>query len=255
MSKEQRMAELLSTFEHRMLTWQVGSHMYGMATPLSDMDYTHLVLDVPDLYQPFRVYPEVLHDEGRGSSVERKFYSLRKFAKMLVKGNPNTVELCWYESIEVGNASPEQEALRMFLEDVKPYVLTQTSLRQYLGHIIGVITEINKYNNPVVGTSKPSKPTSKRIAHALRIGYTAMGILDTGDMYRLVDNPEHLDRVMKYKQNYWGCDDFGFTAIKHMSHELGVKFDRVKDRFPEDSDRLKYEINLSLTRILKKYFN
>lgn len=244
----------LLALANRCLSWRVGSQMYGLATETSDVDMMHLYWAPEDSVRPFPGHPDVLHDEGNGAPMEHKLYSLHKFSEMLTKGNPNSVELCWYppdshDHFGPGEAIPH--ALYSFLYDVRPHVLTQRCLKQYLGHMTGILQELTRSEN---APDRYPAPTPKRISHALRLGYTVQGIMETGTMYKLADHPEHLERVRKFKFNHWQDESFGFVAVRHMYNELDTMFKDVKDRFPADSEDIKVFANARILEMTENYF-
>src|SRR6476469_642620 len=93
--------QLLKTIESNSVRWEMGSNAYGMATHESDVDYVTLFHDMGDSVKVFRSLPQVLEfkipGEGDNPDTEHKVYSLTKFIDMLSRGNPNAIEMSWYE--------------------------------------------------------------------------------------------------------------------------------------------------------------
>ena len=127
--------------------WLVGSRMYGMHTEGSDYDYTAVEWD-------FRryVHPLLPRDYSRVSSSENcTTHSLPKLAGLLVKGNFNAVDLIFHEPEEV-----DGDMIPGFIEAVKPYVITSSVAKAYLGYV-------NKQNSLVKATGRGKQPTRQRV--------------------------------------------------------------------------------------------
>lgn len=226
--------------KNKHVTWVVGSTQYGLNTESSDTDLTHLYWDADDYLRVFSELPEVHHEEGNNAPVEQKIYSLPKFADMLTKGNPNTVELCFYEPRIDTLATYTQATIYNFLVSLRPYVLTQKSLRQYLGHVQSVIHELDRFSRE---PEEYNEPSVKRISHALRIGVTVREIMATEDMFKLIESTDgSREYILDCKMGKVPKDKMHQDMRELYSH-VSELFDSVKGSFPEDATLLRETIN------------
>ncbi|GGB69321.1 DNA polymerase beta superfamily protein [Deinococcus soli (ex Cha et al. 2016)] len=151
----------------RSVVYLTGSHMYGLNTPDSDHDYTVIFHDPVDDRCVFRQYPDVLHSAGN----DHKMYSLRKFAELLPKGNPNAVELAArhrdvQQSFTLSSLPSTFLLIDAFMTTVQPYLVTQNLLSAYMGHVTQVQSEMTKKG-----------VTPKRLSHALRLAACAQELM------------------------------------------------------------------------------
>ena len=171
--------------------WVVGSHMYGMNTPDSDLDFT-------GVYHDFLEYRSPFFDRDATVTSNNNDYSLHtaaKFAKMLVKGNFNAIDLVFHEPVV------SQPFVKGMLDAVRPYVLTRNLARAYMGYVMS-------QKDRLVG-HKPRSPERtamvekigydpKYAAHLLRGMYTLYTILQTGEYFYLTPELKaHLTQVKK----------------------------------------------------------
>jgi hypothetical protein len=163
--------ELAGDFLPSSLIYLTGSHMFGLETPASDQDYTIIYYNPEDDRRVFRHFPATQHS----AKEDQKMYSLRKFAEMIAKGNPNISEMVNLEPLSYASGWPYQtgavyhrDAIRGFMKVIAPYVVTQNLASAYMGHMHGMIVEITRGN-----------PTPKRLSHALRVAYCLEHLLDT----------------------------------------------------------------------------
>ena len=154
--------------------WVVGSHMYGMNTPDSDLDFTGVYHDVLEYRSPFFDRDATITSSNNNYSL----HTASKIAKMLVKGNFNAVDLVFHEPVVV------QPFVKGMLDVARPYVLTQNVASAYMGYI-------SSQKDRLVG-HKPQSPARKAqveklgydpkyAAHLLRGMKTLYHLLETGE--------------------------------------------------------------------------
>lgn len=147
-----------------------GSHLYGLATPESDLDLAYVFV------QPTRtllgLYPpgeRALTHEGRIAGPRRVEYvahEVGKFCRLLLQGNPTMVERLWAPPLA---AAPEWLALR----EHRRLFLSQAVVRQYLGYLTGQMRRVGR-NQPVHTTG--GKINGKYAAHLLRIAWDLQAV-------------------------------------------------------------------------------
>lgn len=95
-----------------------GSHLYNLATPASDLDYTAVVwppkqhiigLGTWDKWEPKK---DGLPPSELGCDLDIKVSSVRRFVQLLMKANPSLMELLWAPDEVFYRTTPDWEELR-----------------------------------------------------------------------------------------------------------------------------------------------
>ncbi len=90
-----------------LLKLRSGSHLYGLNTPQSDIDYLGVVLESFEYKVGFNTFFELdvsYHDKqenGKNTkdAIDEKYYSLTKFVDLLFKNNPTILELIFAKDV------------------------------------------------------------------------------------------------------------------------------------------------------------
>ncbi|WP_298751926.1 nucleotidyltransferase domain-containing protein [uncultured Arcobacter sp.] len=85
---------------NKILEYMVGSHLYGLATPESDLDFAGVFIPDKEFIYGFQNIEEVdlsiesKSPDGRNdaNAVDRKMYTAQKFLKLAMECNPNIIE-------------------------------------------------------------------------------------------------------------------------------------------------------------------
>lgn len=202
---------------------QVGSHSYGVATPMSDQDYVGVVLPPPKEFCPhlFKTYvPDFtppLHyfaqwHTPEGSEIDVTLYSVAKFFRLCAQCNPNIVDILFSEDVPLETeplflcGGREIEANRsMFLhrglyERFIGYAYSQASQifrRNYTGKRV---RDIEKYGYDV-----------KAAYHCVRLLLEGEALLRTGTM----DLKANAATLMKIRTGEWSFDTWD-SYVKQM---------------------------------------
>ena len=170
--------------------WVTGSHMYGMNTADSDVDFTAVFHNPKEFRNPL-VERDVTHTNPTNDLVA---HSATKFARLVVKGNFNTLDLLFHRA--------EQESAFVYglCHIMRPHAITQNSARAYMGYVMSQRGSGLLHPRPQSPTRKLQVETlgydPKFAAHLLRGMYSLMHILDTGEYYTLSkDDREFLVEV------------------------------------------------------------
>ena len=185
----------------------VGSHLYQMAGPDSDLDvrgmYRATERDLFSLGGP----QEVVNGDG-----DTQIFELGKFISLLVKSNPTVLELLWLPSYlalsHVGGTLVENRDLFM----------TQKIRTVYLGFAKGQAKEFEK------------KRTAKSARHAIRVIQQGVDALRTGVLNPIPTNPSALISIGEYAER--NPDDF-------LNHILPVNvgmLESVESHLPDGPD-------------------
>lgn len=101
--------------ESRIFASRTGSHAYGMATPLSDLDIRGVFAAPPmSVMTPFFRMDEVEGPPG----TDEKYFELTKYINLVTSQNPNIVELLWVDDEDVLHTTPAWEMLKKVRGDL-----------------------------------------------------------------------------------------------------------------------------------------
>jgi predicted nucleotidyltransferase len=126
-----------------------GSHAYGMATPESDVDLRGVcVLDKKRLYGIQR-FDQYAPEAEKGNDI--CIYGLPKFISLLVKCNPNVIELLAIDEEDILCMHPLMEQLRANLD----LFVTKKAKHTFAGYAFSQLNSIKKHRgyllNPLPG--------------------------------------------------------------------------------------------------------
>lgn len=173
--------------------WLVGSHLYGLNTPDSDVDFGGVYFRKSLVVDPF--YEEV--ETRTAENNDYYVHSLSKFARLLVKGNPNLVDLVFTPPIRVG------DTVARFIEAVKPYVIHEGLIRAYLGYAQ------NEYNRGFLHAKRQNPQRRalieelgydpKYVSHLFRLMVAVTYTLEWKDYYNLRADEEVRQYLLNVK--------------------------------------------------------
>jgi len=153
--------------------------MYGMDTADSDVDFTAVFYDPKEFRNPL-AERDVTHTNATNDLVA---HSASKFARLVVKGNFNTLDLLFHRA--------EQESAFVYglCHIMRPHAITQNAARAYMGYVMSQRGSGLLHPRPQSPTRKAQVEAlgydPKFAAHLLRGMYSLMHILETGEYYRL----------------------------------------------------------------------
>ena len=188
-----------------------GSHSYGVANEDSDFDlkfiYVQPTHDFLGLTPPSRD----THDgkiELDGVECDFVAYEVRKFAGLLLKGNPNIIEFLYFPAdlFEAGFPGGEWDRLvthrRMFL--------TQEAVKQYTGYAAGQMKRLqNKLAGKDKGTSLHTTGgayNTKWAYHMVRLMWE-VGLIADGDEPQVRWTGPMRDTLLEIRAGEWTPED------------------------------------------------
>lgn len=226
---------------------QTGSHLYGLSTPKSDLDYRGCFVPTDLSY---------LFNFKQKENIETKepdmtLFDLRKFVSLALKGNTVALE-CLFASQEfVVDETIIGELLREMRKDflskriyrvLKGYA--QAEYRKTLGETTGDLGARRKEEVASLGYSP------KNASHCLRLLFTGFKLFQTGE-YLTTFDPQDRALLMKFKLGELDREEFK-SCYEVFEHCLDKEF---KENFYEIPDEPKEEeIYKALTDALKLYF-
>ena len=120
-----------------------GSHAYGLNIPTSDIDYGGIYLNTPESILGFdNDFPEEVKDE-RGDTA---YFSLKKFMRLLLSGNPTILEALFIPERCVLLCKPEMKALI----DNRDSFLSQDCFNAFLCYSVSQIKKARGLNKKCV---------------------------------------------------------------------------------------------------------
>jgi len=201
-----------------------GSRSHNTALETSDEDflavYQSPTRSILSLYPP----PETM-DNPDGQKPDYQAYELKKFCGLLLKGNPNIVEMLFTEKFTY--ESPEWQELKGHRKDF----LTQTCVRQYLGYAEGQLKKLFAHGGEGGLHTKGGKYSEKWAYHLVRLLWDARRIAK-GEEPIVWKEGEERDRLMDIR--------FGHTSpnvVEQMARALLAEIEALKPwKLPEEGD-------------------
>lgn len=176
---------------HATQMWLTGSHMFGLNTKESDTDYTGVYFDRAEFINPFSTRDETIV-EG-----ETSIHSLPKFSHLLLKGNPNTLDLVFMPPV-----SPVYP-IAGFIKHVKPHVIHADVLKAYAGYLTNQIDrgfKSSRRNNEERRMQvEEIGYDAKYLSHAYRLAVCLNKINETGTYFDINTDEEILKTARNIK--------------------------------------------------------
>lgn len=200
-------------------TWLTGSRMYGIHLPDSDFDYTGIEWDFRKYMNPLldREYTNV--SEENNISV----HSLPKVAKLLTKGNFTILDLLYHTPLEHSGV-----IILSFIEAVKPYAVTNSTVRAYLGYInkqtsLAKATGRGKQAQRPLVQDGDSSYEPKFVGHLVRGLLSIAGILNTGEHHHLTN--DEVDQILSIRR--------GEVSYEEVQATIDVLLEQVNSYDPD----------------------
>lgn len=163
-----------------------GSKLYGTDTPDSDRDEIGVCIVPPKVllgFQNFEQYTYTSSDDTQRNTADDydlTIYSAKKFAKLVMEGNPSLLNLLWVPEDKRLCWTPWADSLMQ----IEAYVHSRVAIGKFLGYMTAQIKRMK-------GESKkhtPNRPElverygydTKFAAHAIRLGYQGLEFSVTG---------------------------------------------------------------------------
>lgn len=139
------------TFNKRIITeFVTGSHLYGMATPNSDLDLRGVCLeDEVDIYGlgSFEQFEDPVGD--------RVIYGLRNFFKLARDSNPNIIEFFFVKENRIENA--RMQRLWTYIQSQKYFFISRRVTKTFAGYVTSQRKRMDTHYRWMMG-NPPVKP-------------------------------------------------------------------------------------------------
>jgi predicted nucleotidyltransferase len=221
----------------------VGSGVHGIAIAGTD-DHDEMGVYIEPATHVLGLLPAVNHyvyrtqPEGARSGpgdLDLVMYSLRKFLRLAVKGNPTVLLPLYAPPDAVLMTTPLGEELRT----LGPAVLSQRAVHRFLGYM-------NAQRDRMLGTGRrgaPNRPELvarygydvKYASHALRLAYQGLEIVRDARLTLPMPERER-ERVLRVKRGAVGRIEDVLAEISTVQAEVEERLDRGLTPLPADPD-------------------
>jgi len=151
-----------------------GSHLYGMATPLSDLDTYEIYDFCNQNYRPKKQAKQNIHENEDNVSI-----SLQKYREYCLKGVPQTVEVAFADQSKWIQYDVEWHNIR-------------NELQKLITHKKCLPDVLETYRRTALSFMRGGD--FKRFRHALRLCINARELKETGKMNPTL-NQDDIDRI------------------------------------------------------------
>lgn len=213
----------------------VGSQSYGLNLGSSDRDEKGVCVEDYEVFCSLTNHFEDIEyrDAAQRASdhaaksepgdLDLTIYSLRKFLKLALGGNPNITELLFID----GSCVVERTSLGAELQGLYPYIVSKRCASAYLGYM-------EKQRNDMLVKGRRDLIEkfgydTKAASHLIRLGFQGCEILDTGKI-SLPLGPTAREICLNIKQGKWALDDVRSLAV---GLEYRIKELRLKDHIQD----------------------
>lgn len=180
----------------------VGSQLYGLATPESDRDY--LGFGIPSPSEIVGLSQPLEQTEEKTSEYEDKVYSLQKYFRLCLKGNPQVIEAAF--------AGPKYCHVltvtgNVVLAFVRENFLTKHLYKSYTGYMKAQREQITKPRPDSKRAESIAKygMDCKAASHALRLAYQCRDLFKNGMLNPTLSGVQQ-SNCLNVKNGLWSLD-------------------------------------------------
>lgn len=180
----------------------VGSQSYGLATKDSDTDYKSIYIQSNDDILSGKYIPQI------DVTKDDVAYELRRFLELLVKSNPNVLELLYIDEEFILHSSPEYKYLR----SIRNTFLSKEAYHTFSGY---AMTQLGKAK----GLNKKFNWESNRVVRK-----------DIADFTTVIDRSNGLQDNLKswLKKEDYVLDQLGLVKVDNFRDTYKVYTDDIK---------------------------
>lgn len=168
---------------------RAGSHAYGLNTPTSDDDYRGVAVPPADYVLGLREW-----EQYQARSGDVVVYSLKKFANLALKANPNVLELLYTRDSDLLYLSPAGEKLRVN----RHLFLTARAFHAFGGYAHAKLKALAVKGKRAIGQLPEGETVDwKDAMHLLRLLRMGVEVLRTGEVHVFREDREELLAVRR----------------------------------------------------------
>ena len=182
---------------------KVGSKAFGLDNEDSDDDLRGIFL--PPANRQWSLYKVPEQIEVKTDVDDEVYWEIEKFFKLALKANPNILETLWTPIVL--DSSPIGEKIRTN----RSAFLSNHLYKTYSGYVLSQFRRMkNSYE-------KTGKYKNKHAMHLVRLLYSGIGALKTGEI--MVDVSQHREQLLEIRNG-----KFEFEEIRQIALELDRQF-------------------------------
>lgn len=207
-----------------LLVARAGSHMYGLSTPESDVDYIVIFREKTEtVLGTCKALKDIYESRGPTKDFEYGAYEAKVFCEMVLKGSVVILELLFAEGHEY--TSPQWQAL----SEKKKAFLTETGIQQFIGLV--------KNNFHLLKQEKHrGTPRDRKLFYQIFHKMNSISYMMRGDVPPIRCSGDVRDYIMRIRtqplQGDLDRDVLSQTAqqkFEQLQQELGSRVKRLKE--------------------------
>jgi len=178
---------------------RTGSYLYGTNTPTSDVDYIGVF--IPDkkyvlgLHQVEQVNMSTSSDKKKNTKddIDYNIYSLPKFIKLLIKNNPNIIELLFAPD----DCIVVNTAYWTMLRDKYRLFVSKNAYKSFTGYAFNQSKKLKNSKDKIVQSGFVEKYNYdvKLVSHLIRLLSECLELLTTGKLSFPLNNSAYLKSI------------------------------------------------------------
>lgn len=214
--------------------FQTGSHAYGTNGPDSDNDYTAIVL--PRMRHIVGLGQWDHWEPGKDDALDLKAMSLAKFVKLAVVGNPNVVEMLFFEPENMLYVAPAFQTLL----DHREYFTSRDVFKRFSGYAASQMQKMEQGKHSGYMGHKRKELVEqlgydpKDASHLIRLLFAGQDMALHGVWSPRLEGMR-LDMVLEIKNGLWHLQDVKDLAMKISGYNEQL-FQRPECPLPEKAD-------------------
>lgn len=199
--------------ENIILECVVGSHMYNLDTPTSDVDIKGIYVENTTRFFEL-TEPKLVRDH---TDPDWAYYELKQFCYLAAKANPTITELLWANDYTILTDLGKE------LVNIREAFLSKRALKSYLGYAMSQVGR--KYRN---ATDITQYRAGKHVRHTWRLCKQYEELATTGKLRVKLTNEEREECFSFMDKTYEECMDWFLAEDKRLSS--------IKSVLPDEPD-------------------
>lgn len=192
----------------------VGSNLYGLNTPTSDVDFRGF--GFPDVDEMIGLR-KCEQEENKNLDEEGTIYALTKYFHLLIKGNPTILEVAFADRKFHQVSTVEG---REICEFVKAHFLTKHLFKPFNAYFLAMQRDINKLktSGDRLELIKKFGYDTKAASHCVRLGYQCYDIMKQGHFNPTLQGQQQ-ENCFAIKQGKWTLSAVN-SLIEIINHDM-----------------------------------
>jgi hypothetical protein len=171
---------------------RTGSVVHGISTESSDRDEVGVTIESPAHVIGLRTFEQYMYRDAAqrtgkfdarsyGGDLDLTIYSLRKFVRLALNGNPSIIETLFTPAEHV----IQRTWLGKELQELAPSIVSLEAAPRYLGYLMAQRRSMESHNGKGRDVTRPELVErygfdTKYAGHMVRLGFQGAEVLETG---------------------------------------------------------------------------